>query len=89
MAGRGRTAKPHRPVKGWCVSHRAGCATRGKDEPCRADGASADRGSAGAYAIGSVLMKGRLSHFLPAATMQLMPFGVVLTTVQVSFCVEA
>ena len=51
--------------------------------PCRSGRA---RRSA-AYAIGSLLMKGRLSHFLPAATMQLMPFGVVLTTVQVSFCV--
>lgn len=50
--------------------------------PCRASGA------ARAYAIGSVLMKGRFSHRLPAATMQLMPFGVVLTTVQVSFSVD-
>jgi hypothetical protein len=69
---------------------RVACATRGKDSGLAAAAAPpADRSSAAAYAIGSLLMKGRLSHFLPAATMQLIPFGVVLTTVQVSFCVEA
>ena len=39
-------------------------------------------------AMGSVLIAGRFSQRLPAARMQLMPFGVVLTTVQVSFCCE-
>ena len=40
-------------------------------------------------AIGSVFRKGRLSQLLPAATMQLRPFGVVLTTVQVFLFSEA
>ena len=42
-----------------------------------------------AQAIGSVLMNGRLSQLLPAATMQLRPLGVVLTTVQVFLSSEA
>ena len=41
------------------------------------------------YAIGSSLRKGRLSQLLPAATMQLRPAGVVLTTVQVSLSSDA
>src|SRR5690606_11475369 len=39
-------------------------------------------------AMGSVFIVGRFSQRLPAARMQLMPLGVVLTTVQVSFCCE-
>ena len=39
-------------------------------------------------AIGSFFTAGRLSQRFPAATMQLMPVGVVLTTVQVPFCSE-
>jgi hypothetical protein len=41
-----------------------------------------------AQAIGSFLASGRLSQRLPAATMQLIPVGVVLTTVQVPFSSE-
>lgn len=40
-------------------------------------------------AIGSSLANGRASQRLPAATMQLLPLGVVLTTVQVFFLSEA
>jgi hypothetical protein len=41
-----------------------------------------------AQAIGSFFTAGRLSQRLPAATMQLTPVGVVLTTVQVPFSSE-
>ena len=41
------------------------------------------------YAIGSFLNKGRLSQLLPAATMQLRPAGVVLTTVHVFLSSDA
>jgi hypothetical protein len=41
-----------------------------------------------AQAMGSFFTAGRLSQRLPAATMQLIPLGVVLTTVQVSFSWE-
>jgi hypothetical protein len=41
-----------------------------------------------AQATGSFFTAGRLSQRLPAATMQLIPLGVVLTTVQVSFSWE-
>jgi len=47
------------------------------------------RRAAGGQAIGSFLRSGRLSQLLPAATMQLRPLGVVLTTVQVFFSSEA
>lgn len=43
----------------------------------------------GRQAIGSSLMYGRLSQRLPAATMQLTPVGVVLTTVHVPWSLEA
>jgi hypothetical protein len=47
------------------------------------------KGCAAGYAIGSLLRNGRLSQLLPAATMQLRPAGVVLTTVQVPLFSEA
>ena len=45
--------------------------------------------SSRSQAVGSALIAGRLSQVLPAATMQLRPLGVVLTTVQVFFSSEA
>ena len=71
----------------FAASPRGPCPARLRDVRCvpggKDPGASPSGGRTDPYAIGSFLRKGRLSQLLPAATMQLRPAGVVLTTVQV------
>ena len=72
----------HVPVRRVAVDPRRGAVAERRASP------AVERFVAG-YAIGSLLRNGRLSQLLPAATMQLRPAGVVLTTVQVPLFSEA
>jgi hypothetical protein len=76
-AGLARSHPPRHGSVDGKLEPRGGCPGRRLE-----DGGSAQ-------AIGSDLISGRVSHVFPAATMQLRPAGVVLTTVQVPFSSEA
>jgi len=69
---------------------RVGRVRQAAGRPFHAASGGRDRSAASRrQAIGPSLISGRLSQDLPAATMQLTPVGVVLTTVQVRLSEEA
>ena len=85
-------SRTYQQIPGGVRQHypRNGVGLPSRGSPRRAVGRASlvGRSPASSGQRGPLFTTGRLSQRLPAATMQLMPAGVVLTTVQVSFSWE-